>query len=110
MTTPDIATLDTPDAAVKNEEGTVRSEGTFRRDDGGVSERSLLGRTRTTHVCVKCQSRRSLFRYAGAVKADADHNLCFQCYRGLRDSLRARRQTRANLCRHSGAVTTQPIS
>jgi hypothetical protein len=45
------------------------------------------------HTCVACQRRRSLFRYRGVVKADADHTLCFQCYRTLRDQLYARRIT-----------------
>ena len=44
---------------------------------------------RTHHRCVACRERRSVFLYRGIVKADADHTLCLQCYRGLRDSMRA---------------------
>ena len=47
------------------------------------------------HVCVGCHERRSLFRYRGQVKADADHTLCFRCYRSLVDSVRAARFARA---------------
>ena len=45
---------------------------------------------RTRHQCVGCGVRRSLYRYRGIVKADANHTLCFRCYRALRDSMRAR--------------------
>jgi len=45
---------------------------------------------RTHHQCVGCGARRSLYRYRGFVRADANHTLCFRCYRGLRDSMRAR--------------------
>ena len=41
------------------------------------------------HLCVGCRERRSLFRYRGQVKADADHTLCFRCYRSLLDRVRA---------------------
>ena len=74
----------------------MRSRATVRLDDGGISERSLLAGVSTSHLCVKCHLRRSRFRYAGVVKADADHNLCFRCYRGLKDSLQARRLTRGH--------------
>ena len=39
-------------------------------------------------VCLACQDRRPRFRYRGVVKADADHTLCFRCYRDLRNRLR----------------------
>ena len=42
-----------------------------------------------SHLCVMCGRRRAVFRYRGVVKADATHTLCFQCYRSLRDSMRA---------------------
>ena len=45
---------------------------------------------RTRHQCLGCGARRSLYRYRGFVKADANHTLCFRCYRALRDSMRAR--------------------
>ena len=53
--------------------------------------RSRLRFPRTIRLCVSCQERRSLFRIRGNVKADADHNLCFKCFRVLQDRLRARR-------------------
>jgi hypothetical protein len=40
------------------------------------------------HLCVACLERRARFRYRGVVKADADHTLCFRCYRALKNSLR----------------------
>ena len=43
---------------------------------------------RTRHVCVSCRRRRALFLYRGVVKADADHTLCFRCFRALRDRMR----------------------
>jgi hypothetical protein len=43
-----------------------------------------------SHLCVACRGRRALFRYHGVVKADADHTLCFRCFRALRNSLRSR--------------------
>jgi len=48
-------------------------------------------RVRTRHRCVACRERPSVFLYRGIVKADADHTLCLQCYRALRDSMRAHR-------------------
>jgi hypothetical protein len=36
-------------------------------------------------LCVACHQRRSLFRYRGRVRFDADHDLCFQCYRAVMD-------------------------
>jgi hypothetical protein len=49
------------------------------------------GRSGTHHVCTLCRTRRSLFRCRGAVRADRDHTLCFQCYRALHNSMRALR-------------------
>ena len=42
-------------------------------------------------LCVACGERRPLFFYRGVVKADRDHNLCFECYRAEINRLRARR-------------------
>jgi hypothetical protein len=33
-------------------------------------------------VCAACQERKARFRYRGEVRADRDHTLCFECYRG----------------------------
>jgi hypothetical protein len=41
-------------------------------------------------VCLACQDRPAKFRYRGEVRADSDHNLCFQCYRAESNRLRAR--------------------
>ncbi len=41
-------------------------------------------------LCVACGRRRPRFRHRGVVKADADHTLCFQCYRAQLQRTRAR--------------------
>jgi hypothetical protein len=55
----------------------------------------VTGRTRAIHpnarLCVECGERRALFYYRGEVKADRDHNLCFECYRAEVNRLRSRR-------------------
>jgi hypothetical protein len=43
-----------------------------------------------TRLCLACGERRALFCYRGAVKADHDHNLCFECFRAESNRLRAR--------------------
>ena len=68
----------------------MRARATWVPEGEQFRERSRFAMPRTTHVCVSCQQRRALFRYRGVVKADADHTLCFQCFRALRDSVRAR--------------------
>lgn len=42
-------------------------------------------------LCLGCGERRPRFRYRQAVRADADHTLCFQCFRALEQRLRALR-------------------
>lgn len=39
-------------------------------------------------ACVACHDRRSHFRYAGRVKGDRQHNLCFQCFRSVCNRVR----------------------
>jgi len=39
--------------------------------------------------CQSCQERKARFQYRGAVRADRDHTLCFECYRAARDRRRA---------------------
>lgn len=39
--------------------------------------------------CRCCQARKARFRFRGAVRADRDHTLCFECYRAERDRRRA---------------------
>ena len=58
-------------------------------EETAACQRATRGETR--HRCVACRVRRSVVIYRGIVKADADHSLCLQCYRGLRDSMRAHR-------------------
>jgi hypothetical protein len=36
---------------------------------------------RSRRECVGCHERKARFRYRGAVRADRDHTLCFECYR-----------------------------
>lgn len=43
------------------------------------------------HQCAGCRTRRALFQYRGEVRADRDHNLCFQCFRSQIEHLRAKR-------------------
>ena len=61
---------------------------TIASAEGDAFTRDAIVRTR--HQCLGCGARRSLYRYRGFVKADANHTLCFRCYRALRDSMRAR--------------------
>ena len=42
-------------------------------------------------LCAVCQERKARFRYRGEVRADRDHTLCFECYRGEVNRARARR-------------------
>ncbi len=42
-------------------------------------------------LCAACRERKARFRYRGEVRADRDHTLCFECYRGEVNRARARR-------------------
>jgi hypothetical protein len=42
------------------------------------------------YTCAGCGDRPARFRYHGEVRADRDHNLCFQCFRAERDRQRLR--------------------
>jgi len=44
-------------------------------------------------LCAACQERKARFKYRGEVRADHDHTLCFECYRGEINRARARRPT-----------------
>jgi hypothetical protein len=48
-------------------------------------------------LCLGCQERKARFRYRGEVRADRDHSLCFECYRGEVNRARARRLGRVAL-------------
>jgi hypothetical protein len=41
--------------------------------------------------CQRCRDRKARFQYRGAVRADRDHTLCFECYRSERNRQRALR-------------------
>ena len=45
----------------------------------------------TRRSCQSCRQRKARFQYRGAVRADRDHTLCFECYRSERDRRRAKR-------------------
>jgi hypothetical protein len=45
---------------------------------------------RVRRACQSCRERKARFQYAGRVKADRDHSLCFECYRSERERRRAR--------------------
>jgi len=48
---------------------------------------------RFTTLCAACRERKARFKYRGEVRADRDHTLCFECYRGEINRARARRLT-----------------
>ncbi len=50
---------------------------------------------RARRSCQSCRRRKARFQYRGAVRADRDHTLCFECYRSLREHRRARGLTEA---------------
>ena len=41
-------------------------------------------------LCERCAERKARYQYRGAVRADRHHTLCFQCFRSMRERLRAR--------------------
>ena len=46
-------------------------------------------------LCAACQARKARFQYRGEIRADRDHTLCFECYRGETNRARARRLAEA---------------
>ena len=42
-------------------------------------------------LCASCRERKARFRYRRQVRADGNHTLCFECYRGEVNRARARR-------------------
>ena len=44
---------------------------------------------KSRQMCARCRDRKARFRYGRQVKADANHTLCFECYRSERDRQRA---------------------
>ena len=51
-------------------------------------------------LCAVCLERKARFRYRGEVRADRDHTLCFECYRGEVNRARARRPIHAAITSH----------
>ena len=41
---------------------------------------------RRRRICRGCLQRRARFRYRGDVRADTDHELCFRCYRAVKNA------------------------
>lgn len=58
-----------------------------------MSTQQRRRRTRGKTLCASCEQRKARFRYRGRVRADRDHTLCFECYRGEINRARARRFT-----------------
>jgi hypothetical protein len=50
----------------------------------------ILSRKWDRKLCRLCKQHPAKFRYAGRVRCDADHDICFRCFHGLRDSCLAR--------------------
>jgi len=42
-------------------------------------------------LCLQCQNHRALVRFRGRVYRDAEHTLCFRCFRSLTDAWYAER-------------------
>jgi hypothetical protein len=78
----------------------VRMHGYVRDIRGG---RAAAAR-REARLCLCCGERRALFVFRGLVRADRDHNLCFECYRAEVNRLRARRLVAAG----AGAAIANP--
>jgi hypothetical protein len=54
-------------------------------------------------LCVTCRVRQAHFRYERRVKWDRDHNLCFQCFRSVRNRARSE-----SLARHRDSMFYLP--
>jgi hypothetical protein len=52
------------------------------------SERNRRSK-RVRTLCAACQERKARFKYHGEVRADRDHTLCFECFRGTTNRARA---------------------
>lgn len=48
-------------------------------------------------LCAGCQERKARFRYRDEVRADRNHTLCFECFRGEVNRARARRMVDAGV-------------
>jgi hypothetical protein len=63
---------------------------------------------RVKTLCVTCQGRKARFKYRGEVRADRDHTLCFECYRGESNRARARRLAERATRPHTESPFGQP--
>ncbi len=57
---------------------------------------------RSRYACQSCRDRKARFSYRGAVRADRDHTLCFECYRSERERQRARLPLEAEVAQPVG--------
>jgi hypothetical protein len=48
-------------------------------------------------LCAACRERKARFKYRGEVRADRDHTLCIECYRGQVNRTRARLMSDADI-------------
>jgi hypothetical protein len=46
-----------------------------------MSEKTSAREIADRRLCQICHQRPARFRFRGKVKRDADHDICFQCYR-----------------------------
>jgi hypothetical protein len=54
-----------------------------------MSQNALHESKNSRRLCETCRKRKARFRFRGAVKANKDHTLCFECFRSARDRRRA---------------------
>ena len=54
-----------------------------------MSASAFENRKAQRRLCQSCRDRKARFAFRGRVKADRDHTLCFECYRGERERRRA---------------------
>lgn len=60
-----------------------------------MSRSAIHGSKQLRQRCQRCRDRKARFRYRGAVRADGDHTLCFECYRSERERRRGKSDTAA---------------
>ena len=55
-------------------------------------------------LCAACQGRKARFSYRREVRADRDHTLCFECYRGEINRARARQLPQSVNALHASSL------
>jgi hypothetical protein len=63
-----------------------------------VSRTAIRTTRRARRTCTSCLARQARYSYRGAVRADRDHTLCFECFRAERERQRARAMADAVAC------------